>query len=235
MGWFGKTFLKGLVTIFPLMVTVIAIIWLVTTAEQLLGAPIRAILPEGYYMLGMGVLVGAVLIFVVGLLLNIVIARALFHRFELLLNRLPLVKSLYGSVKDLMGYFMDSNQKGQQVVMVTLGGPFLPPSADGQGGHGTPFKLLGLVTRQDFSDLPPGVGDDQCVAVYLPMSYQLGGFTVMVRRSQVEPIDMSTEDALRFAITAGMNAKAKPALVEEILEVQTQAQTQQAAARADAQ
>jgi uncharacterized membrane protein len=223
MGWFGKTFLKGLVTIFPLLVTVVAIIWLVTTAEQVLGAPIQAVLPEGYYVLGMGVVVGAVLIFAVGLMLNIVIARALFHRFELLLNRLPLVKSLYGSVKDLMGYFMDSNQKGQQVVMVTLGGPFLPPGADGQGAHGTPMKLLGLVTRQDFSDLPAGVGDDQCVAVYLPMSYQLGGFTVMVRRSQVEPIEMSTEDALRFAITAGMNAKAKPAALEEdIAEVQAE-------------
>ncbi len=213
MGILGKTFLKGLVAIFPLLVTVFAILWLATTAEDLLGTPIRTLLPEGYYVPGMGVLAGVVVIFCVGVMLNIVIARALFHRFELLLNRLPLVKSLYGSVKDLMGYFMDSNQKGQQVVMVTLGGPFLPASGDGQTQHGTPMKLLGLVTRQDFTDLPDGVGDDQCVAVYLPMSYQLGGFTVIVKRSQIEPINMSTEDALRFAITAGMNAKA-PAKTE---------------------
>jgi len=220
MGVLGKTFLKGLVAIFPLLVTVVVILWMAMTAEQLLGTPIRAVLPDGYYVPGMGVLVGTLLIFCVGLMLNIVLARALFHRMERLLNSLPLVKSLYGSVRDLMGYFMDSKQKSQQVVMVTLGGPFLPPSPDGQPGHGTPMKLMGLVTRQDFSDLPPGVGEDDCVAVYLPMSYQLGGFTVIVKRSQIQPIEMSTEDALRFAITAGMNAKAPVPSTASLLEVE---------------
>lgn len=246
---FWKIFLKGLAAMIPLVVTVWVIIWLVVNAEAMLGGLIKTVLPDQLYVRGMGVVVGLVFVFCVGLLLNMVVARVLFYRFESMLNRLPLVKSLYGSVKDLMGFFMDSEKKGQLVVMVTLwpeadqlldaavtpsypsethAQPMVQPAAqpnnepsdeasDGPSitprqlvPRRVPMKLLGLVTRMTFTDLPDGIGDDQSVAVYLPMSYQLGGFTVIVKRSQIEPINMTTEDALRFAITAGMNTKAAP-------------------------
>ena len=57
-------------------------------------------------------------------------------------------------------------------------------------------SLMGLMTRDDFSDLPEGIGDDETVAVYLPMSYQLGGFTVMVPKSKVRPVDMKVDQAM---------------------------------------
>lgn len=242
----GKIFLKGLVTMFPLVVTVWAIIWLAVTAEAMLGAALKAILPEAIYVPGMGVLMGVIFIFIAGLLLNVVVARAFFHRFEALLNRLPLIKSVYGSVKDLMAYFMDNKTKGQQVVMVTLGTPFIPPrtvqllkptqaqeAAQAAGSQSTspavpsdaqllsptdrPMRLMGLVTRTTFDELPAGVGDSDMIAVYLPMSYQLGGFTVMVRRDQVQTIDMTTEDALRFCLTAGMTTTRAPVQQTETL------------------
>lgn len=223
-----RVFLKGLVTMFPLVVTVWAIVWLAVTAEAMLGGALKAILPEALYIPGMGVLMGVIFIFVVGLLLNIVVARTVFGRIEAMVNRLPLIKSVYGSVKDLMAYFTDSKSKGQMVVMVTLGTPFVPPrtvrrlSPQGQDAEqpqpaigvnhpqDRPMKLMGLVTRSTFDDLPQGVGDADTIAVYLPMSYQLGGFTVMVRRDQVEPIELSTEDALRFCLTAGMTTTRAP-------------------------
>jgi uncharacterized membrane protein len=68
----------------------------------------------------------------------------------------------------------------------------------------TPLRLIGFITREDFGDLPVGIGGDDAVAVYLPMSYQIGGFTTMVPRSAVQPVDMSIEQAMRFAVTAGM-------------------------------
>ncbi len=68
-------------------------------------------------------------------------------------------------------------------------------------------KLLGLVTRQSFEDTPAGMGDEHSVAVYLPMSYQIGGFTLILPRDQIEPIDMSIEDGLRFALTAGVTVQ----------------------------
>ena len=60
--------------------------------------------------------------------------------------------------------------------------------------------LVGFLTREDCRDL--GAADR--VAVYLPMSYQLGGFTVLVPRSKIRVVDMSVEDALRFCVTAGV-------------------------------
>jgi uncharacterized membrane protein len=62
------------------------------------------------------------------------------------------------------------------------------------------------VTREDFTDQPPALAPAKdTVAVYLPMSYQIGGFTIFLPRSQVEPVDMSMEDAMRFTLTDGMS------------------------------
>ena len=64
------------------------------------------------------------------------------------------------------------------------------------------FEQIGFLTREDFADLPD-IGEGK-VAVYLPMSYQLGGFTLVIERSRVREIEMSVEDALRFSVTAGV-------------------------------
>ena len=70
---------------------------------------------------------------------------------------------------------------------------------------GDGLKLIGFVTRQAFRDLPDGIGEEgNTVAVYLPMSYQIGGYTVFLPRSSVKPLDMSVEQVMRFALTAGM-------------------------------
>jgi uncharacterized membrane protein len=115
-----------------------------------------------------------------------------FRWGEQLVERIPLVKALYGSVRDLMGFFSNSDEETtRQAVMVTVGN--------------TPLRLIGFITREDFSDLPVGIGGDDDVAVYLPMSYQIGGFTTMVPRSAVRLVDMSIEQAMRFAVTAGMS------------------------------
>ena len=73
----------------------------------------------------------------------------------------------------------------------------------------------GFVTRRDFSALPPNLGDEHTIAVYLPMSYQVGGYTLMLPRDAVEPLDMSVDEAMRYALTAGMstarrNAPSRP-------------------------
>ena len=69
---------------------------------------------------------------------------------------------------------------------------------------------VGLVTRSDFSDLPPGIGEEGEIAVYLPMSYQIGGFTVIVPRSAVRKVDISTHRAMGFIVTGGMSTDRGP-------------------------
>jgi len=66
------------------------------------------------------------------------------------------------------------------------------------------MKLIGFVTREDFSQVPGLVGDDE-VAVFFPMSYQIGGYTLFLPKSRLEPVDMTAEDAIRMILTAGLS------------------------------
>ncbi len=193
MKMISKTFLKGLAALLPIGATVAVLLWLGTTSETLLGEWLRSILPEGKYVPGMSVVVIFAIILFVGVLMNAWIVRKLFRLGEARFERVPLVKTIYGSMKDLMGFFTkSSDDESGQVVMVKIG-----ESA----------RVLGLVTREDFSDLPDQIGTDETLAVYLPMSYQLGGYTLMVPRSSVEPVEMPVDAAMRFCVTAGMKKK----------------------------
>jgi len=82
------------------------------------------------------------------------------------------------------------NAEAMQVVSVTL--------------PGTQIRLMGFVTRSEFGDLPEGVGKVGEVAVYLPMSYQIGGYTLFLPREQAVPVHMSREEAMKFILTAGL-------------------------------
>jgi uncharacterized membrane protein len=72
---------------------------------------------------------------------------------------------------------------------------------------GTEYRLVGFVTREDFTGLPPNLGSHETIAVYLPMSYQIGGYTLMLPRGSIEALDLSPEDAMRYTLTAGVSAR----------------------------
>jgi uncharacterized membrane protein len=191
----GTLFLQGLIAILPIALTLYLIYWLGTSAESVLGQAIRYVI-KGHYKPGMGVLAGFLLTVGIGILLKLWVFRKVFSLGETLLQKIPGIKSIYGSVRDLVGFFDATKQKGfDKTVMVTVGDD--------------DTRLMGLVTRDDFSDLPEGIGDDKTVAVYLPMSYQLGGFTVMVPRAKIQPVDMKVDQAMQFVLTAGVSAEDK--------------------------
>lgn len=191
----SKLFLQGLIAILPIALTLYLIYWLGTSAESVLGRAIRFIIKD-YYRPGMGVLAGFLLTVGIGILLKLWVFRKIFSLGEALLQKIPGIKSIYGSVRDLVGFFDASKQKDfDKTVMVAVG--------DDE------TRLMGLVTRDSFADLPEGIGDEQTVAVYLPMSYQLGGFTIMVPKSKIQPIDMKVDQAMQFVLTAGVAADEK--------------------------
>lgn len=190
----GTLFLQGLIAILPIALTLYLIYWLATSAESVLGQAIRFVIKD-YYQPGLGVLAGFLLTVGVGILLKLWVFRTVFSLGETLLQRIPGIKSIYGSIRDLVGFFDASKQKEfDKTVMVTVGDD---------------TRLMGLVTREDFSDLPEGIGDDKTVAVYLPMSYQLGGFTVMVPKTKIRPVDMKVDQAMQFVLTAAVSAEDK--------------------------
>jgi uncharacterized membrane protein len=189
----GRIMFQGLMAILPAVLTLYILYWLLWSAETVLGAVIKALLPEGWYIPGMGLLAGVAAIFFFGLALNAFLVRRLLDLSEGVLNRIPLIKTLYGSVKDFVGFFAAHKEKEfNQVVTVEL-----------EFG-GVPMRLLGFVTRSDFRGLPEGIGSEGDIAVYLPLSYQIGGYTVIVPRSAVQPVDISTHRAMGFIVTGGM-------------------------------
>jgi len=192
----GTLFLQGLIAILPIALTAYLVYWLAASAESVLGRAMRLVVGEDNYVRGSGVLAGFLITLGIGVLLRIWLFRKVFSLGETLLQRIPGIKSLYGSIRDMVGFFDASKQREfDKTVMVTL--------VEGN------VRLMGLVTREDFGDLPDGIGDEQTVAVYLPMSYQLGGFTVMVPRTKIRPVDMKVDEAMQFVLTAAVSSKNK--------------------------
>lgn len=188
--------IKGLSAILPISVALFFIYWIGSTAEHALSVLLKTVFPERMYMPGMGLLAGLILAVGVGLLLNLWLFRRIVDLVEGWMARVPLVKTVIGGIKDLMTFLAkgNKNKTKQNVVQVDLGND---------------IRLLGIVTRQDLNGTGlEAMGEGRC-AVYIPMSYQLGGYTLYLPRSKLTPLGISVEDALRFAITAGMSGEKK--------------------------
>ena len=186
-----RTFFSGLAVVLPIVVTIAVLAWLVNATEATLGAIVRLFLPEDLYQPGFGLLLSLALVFAVGVLMEAVYFRRLMQWFEDLLNRIPLVKTVYSAVRDLMSLFSKSGSRTfSRVVMVKF--------------PGTEAGLIGFVTIEDFAGLPLQPAPET-VAVYLPMSYTIGGYTAFLPRAWLTPLDMTLEEAMRFVVTAGMS------------------------------
>jgi len=187
--YINKNILTGLITLLPLLLTIYLVYWFVVGTEAFLGAFIQAVLPEGMYRPGMGVAAGLLVAFAAGLLMHTLFVRRMFYHGEQFLARVPLIKSVYLSTRDILEYFSAEKRKEfEQVVAITMGG----------------MQVVGLVTQTDMNKMPDGLCKDDSLLVYVPMSYGIGGFAVLVPRSATRPLDMSMEDAMRFTLTAGV-------------------------------
>ncbi len=185
--------MQGLVGLLPLIITVVVLAWLGVVIERVLGTALLYVLPEAWYVAGMGLAIGVVLIFLFGLLVNQQGVPRLIALAEGAIGRVPLVKTIYGAVRDLLSFFSRSGDGAvSQVVVVTFGD--------------SGIKAVGLLMRDTFEDLPDGLGGEDYQVVYFPQSYQLGGMLLLVPKANVTPLDMNLEDALRFIITAGAKA-----------------------------
>lgn len=192
MGVITKNILTGLITILPITLTVYLLYWLATSTEQLLGEQLQLLLPPELYRPGLGVAVGVVLCLLVGMLMHTYVMQRLFAWSEGLFLRLPVIRSVYPTIRDFFEYFSPMRKKDfRQVVAVKL-----PESG---------LEVVGLVTQTDRHRMPKDlVGDDDCVLVYLPMSYMIGGYTAVVPRAHVRELDIPMDEAMRFILTAGV-------------------------------
>jgi uncharacterized membrane protein len=187
----GNILLKGLLTILPIGLTLYFVYWLGVTTETLLSKPIKLVIGENYWP-GMGLITGFFILFVVGLAVNAFLVRRLLGIGEELLLRVPVVKTVYSAIRDMTRLVNTDKKKGDLDRVVTL-----------DLGFG---RVIGFVTQEHANTLGIGGGDD-LVAVYLPMSYQIGGYTVYLPRSRVVETDLSVEQAMRIVLTGGVRGK----------------------------
>ena len=187
------TFISGLATVLPVTITLYLIFWLGSTAEAVLGEVLKLVLDEQHYRPGMGLLAGFVVVLFVGALINAYVVRWFIRKGESWLEGLPLIKTIYGSVKDIT--------------------KFLP----GQGGRRDTRRvvlwlndnayMVGFITADHASPkLPQALLADR-LPVYFPKSYQIGGYTLYVLKSELIETSMSAEEAMRLVLIGGVNAE----------------------------
>ena len=187
-----RNILRGLIAVVPVLATLYLVVWLAVSAEWLLGLAVKRVLPAEWYWPGFGLVLSLVLLYGIGRLVDHWVVRHGIGAAEGILARIPLVSKVFHAVQDVITYFTrDRTRNFNQVVCVDL--------------LERGISVIGLVTREDLAELPDGLESSTKVAVYIPGSYQIGGFTFHIDRALLTPVDMSVEDALRYAVTGGMS------------------------------
>ncbi len=192
--FFLNPLLKGAMVVLPILITV-WILWASFVWLNGMGiSALTALNLEQFIFPASGLIIMLVVLLIVGLLFQFSLFSWLYQRMETALLKFPLVKTLYGAVKDLANMFDNSHHKSQQVALVDM-------SEQGLG------LAVGIITTDN---IPKVIKDncehpDELVTVYLPMSYMVGGYTVLLPKSKVKPMDWTFEKAMRYALTAGVS------------------------------
>jgi uncharacterized membrane protein len=176
-----RYFLQGLVLVGPIAVT-LYFCWLVfTRVDRWLGVPVP----------GVGFLAAVVLVTLVGFLASNLVTRGLVGILDRLMTRLPFVRLLYSSTRDLLNAFVGERRRFDVPVLV----PLLP---------GAPMHAFGFVTQESLARL----GMDGYVAVYFPQSYNVAGNLIVCPADQVRRLDVESSDLMAFIVSGGVTGLA---------------------------
>jgi len=182
--------LRGLVVVLPIGLTLWLLWWLGTGTESLLRKAILLVVPPEHYQPGMGIVAAVLLLLAAGTLVNAYIVRRGIARWERFLDRIPVVKTIYGATRDFAKLLPTGKRRDlKRVVLARFGDA----------------RIIGFVTQDHASELGIVGEKEDLVAVYFPMSYQIGGYTALLPRANVEPLDLPVEAAMRMVLTGGLS------------------------------
>ena len=179
----SKYFINGLIVIVPIAITVLVVMQIFAFAEKLLGRHLPISFP------GLGLIAVLAIILLIGWLSSHWVLRKLLDFGEKLLSSIPIIKFIYNSVKQLSTAVFESQQLFKHAVLV----PF--PCAE--------TKALGFIVP-DISVKFTEKLTDEHVCVFIPMSLNMtAGFNIIVLRRDIIPLDITSESALQYVLTAG--------------------------------
>ena len=176
MNWLIKNFLRGLVIVVPIAVTVYLLYQTFVTLDRLLRLPTP----------GLGIAILLVATILIGALASNFIGRRIFALTETVFTKAPLVRIIYAAIKDLLEAFVGNKRRFDKPVAVQL------------TEH---VKVFGFITRDDLGALA-GPGD---VAVYVPFSYTWDGCLLVVARERVRALDADSASVMSLAVSGGVS------------------------------
>ena len=174
-----KYFLQGLLYIVPISVTLYVPYWAFNK--------INAILPFDKYP-GLGFIVLIALIIFIGFTGSVIIASPINAFFQKLLKKVPLLQTIYSSMKDLTGTFVGKKKGFEQAVLIKL-------------YENSTIQRIGFITNEDLKSL--GIKEGK-VLVYLPHSYAFSGQLFVVDRAYITPIDNSASEIMKLIVSGGI-------------------------------
>jgi len=186
MQWLRRSFITGFFVTVPLIISVAALVWIFGVIDGI-ATPISTRL-FGREVPGLGVLITLAVILAVGVVATNVFGKRALQQVELLLLRVPVFRTIYAPVKQLVAAFAPDNEAGfKKVVLVD----------DERRG-----MILGFLTREFVLDR--GRGPEALVAVYLPTNHLYLGDVLVYHHEQVRYLDISVQDGIRIFLTGGM-------------------------------
>ncbi|EPZ49041.1 hypothetical protein N007_04165 [Alicyclobacillus acidoterrestris ATCC 49025] len=181
----AKHFGIGLATVLPFVFAIWVVVVVVNYVDGLVGQYIPY---PGFHIPGTGFVLILAAITVIGLLSRIYISRVFFSWLDALFTRIPVIKSLYSTAKELVQNTFGRKGAFQQPVLVDW------PDERAQ--------VLGFITNETLPvEMDP---DGTKVSVYLPNAFQFAGATVIVSRDKVKPCGLTVEQAFKFSLSAGL-------------------------------
>lgn len=193
-----KSLLKGLAIVLPLIITIELLRWLLTTIESALAPVVQLLLPAAWYLPGMAILGFMIACAVIGFSSRWAGVNWLWQLPGKVLMKLPASKQIYGMLQDLIDVMAGKNFSDGSVVMVKL------PSSE--------IELIGIVTKQggQAEDRMSSLMQEEQLAVFIPMAYNVGGYTIIIPRSCTRNIDMKPAEALQLVLSGGLGSSKAP-------------------------
>ena len=187
-----KNFINGILTIVPIILVIYVIYKTFLFLDGLLGNSLKPYLREDYIP-GFGLLTTIVLITLLGWLSTKYVTGKVIRLIDHLLEKIPVVKTIYSVIKDTVQSFLGDKKSFSKVALVVV--------------PGTEMRSIGFITSEQLEDFYSPLKDH--VAVYIPQTFQVAGFTFLIPKEQVEIIDVKPEDAMKFILSGGMTSSSK--------------------------
>jgi len=184
-----RYFGQGLLFVVPISATLLVLYYLFEKVDKLLPIGIP----------GLGLIIIIVGITIIGFVGTRLVTTPTFKRINNIINKTPLIKIIYSSVKDLLSAFVGSKKKFTEPVIVKI-------------NNDSDVKQIGFLTQTDLIDL--GIKGDY-VSVYVPFSYSIMGNVYIVPRINVEKLDSSPTETMKFVVSGGITNVKEQRKIEE--------------------